>query len=142
MSLDLKPCVRAALIAEPSVAGLLSEWVGEPSVHTILPLPADATGRIARIAQMVPGDADKLVARTAIVVVDVFLYGDNPADYRDVDLCGYNVRELFHRQRGSITPPAGTRIVEIIARGPMPAPTDDETRVGRLVTLTIKLQEV
>ncbi len=141
MSLDVGPALRTALLAEPTIAGLLSEFHNEASIHTVLPVPAEVVPVFIVIGSDVTlTDFDALISRRPIVQRDIFVYGAQPDDFRDVEQIGYSIRELFHRERFSITL-TDYDVVEIVASGPRPAPTSDEETTGRVVTLTISLRE-
>lgn len=137
MSLDLAANIRTALLAEATIAGLLSTWNGEAAVFTRRPVPDDAvTPFIAVSPDISVTDADGLTSERPIVVRDITVYGDQPDQYRTVEQVGYSIRRLFHHDRLSITN-TDYDIVNIVATGPQIAPTDDETAIARVVTLTI-----
>jgi hypothetical protein len=71
---------------------------------------------------------------------DITVYGlnDTPTRYRIVEGLGYAIREMFHGQRASISV-SGWNVIQINARGPIPAPTDDDQTVARMVSLSIEL---
>jgi len=143
MSLDLSPAIRTALLDEPTIAGLLSEFAnsGEASIFTRVPVPADAVyPYIVIFPDVFINDLDGLTSDRPVVVRDVAVYGVQPTDYRTVEQLGYSIRELFHRERFSIIN-ADFDIVEIIATGPISAPGADEETIGRLVTLTIQTRK-
>lgn len=132
--------IRTALVNDATVAGLIGEWENEPAVFTRTPVPADAPMPFI----VVPADASNvdvggLNNEKPNVIKDIMIYGDQPDHYRIVESIAYRVRELFHRTRFSISV-AGYNIVLITATGPIPAPTDDEKLVGRMVTLNILAQ--
>ena len=140
MSLDLSPAIRDALMDAVAISSQLADWKGEPSIHTRRPLPADVTYPCIAISPDVTiYDADGLKSERPIVERDVTAYGLQPDQYRTVEALGHAIRQLFHRQKWSIRPD-GYDVIDVQARGPMPAPTDDEKKVGRVVTLTIRLR--
>jgi len=143
MSLDLAPALRDALIGCIPIVAELTEWNGEPSVHTRRPLPADALYPCAAIGPDIGlADADALNSERPIITRDILFYGNQPDDYRKVERMAYAARGLFHRQRFAITPPEGFSVISIVAHGPVPAPTSSDKIVGRVVTLTIRLGSV
>lgn len=144
MSLDLLPALRDSVI--DAVGARLAEWRGEPAVFTRRPLPADAPSLVAIVNPPVSiGDADGLNSDRPIVQHDIAVYGDKGAagseqdDTRAVDVIAFEIRDHFHRQKFSVRP-TGFYAIDVQARGPIPAPTDDESTVGRIVTLTIRLR--
>lgn len=140
MSLDLAPSIRAALIADATVAANMDAYKGQPAVFTRRPIPADAPERCIIVnPDSAIGDADLLNASLPIVRRDVIVYGQQPDDYRIVEATAYAIRELFHRRKWSIDP-EGYDVVNITASGPTPAPTDSTDEVARRVGLTIELR--
>lgn len=141
MSLDIAPAIRAALLADVAISGLLTEWNTEPAIFTRRPVPSEALNPIIVISPDVSiTDVDALVSKRPVVIRDIIVYGDQPDHYRTIESIGYLIRQLFHRSRLSISP-TGYSVVDIIATGPNPAPTDDDKTVARVVTLTITLRE-
>lgn len=139
--MNLGAPLRSAIINAPSISGQLAQWQGEPAVFTRRPVPDKAPYPMVAISpDITVVEQDALVSRRPIVTRDLVLYGRQPDDYRLIEALGWPLRDLFHRNRFAIEPPAGYRVIEIIARGPMPAPTDDAKTVGRLVSLTISLE--
>ena len=142
MSLDLAPALRTALIGEPLISGLLSEFEGDPAVFTRRPTPSEAEYPLIVVSEDVfIRDMDALLSRREVVLRDIIIYGHNDDDYRVVEAIGYSVRDLFHRKRDSIIL-SDHYVIDIRATGPRAAPTDDDEVVGRLVSLTIRLGEV
>ena len=142
MSLDLAPAIRTALIGEPTISGLLSEFRGEPAVFTRRPTPSGATVPMIVVSEDIAlGDVDALISRRPVVMRDIIVYGHNDSDYRVVESMGYAIRELFHRERDSLI--LSTHyIIDITASGPRKAPSDDSEFVGRVISLTIRLGEL
>lgn len=140
VTLDLAVPLRAALIEAVTIGPQLAQYVGEPAVFTRRPVPADATMPFALINPPAAiGDADYLNEDMPIVMRDVIFYGAQPADFVLIEELGYAARLLFHRQKWAITP-EGYDVVSIVARGPIPGPTDDKSTVARVVGLTIQLR--
>jgi hypothetical protein len=155
MSLDLGPALRASFLdqQDPALQALataiveqLGEYQGEPSVFAFRPVPEEAADPIILInPDAAIGDGDGLNSPRPIVQRDIIIYGRKgpPGDESDqspiVEALGYQVRELFHRQKFAVQP-AGYSVIEVIATGPVPAPVDDDGEVGRVVSLTIRLR--
>ena len=57
-----------------------------------------------------------------------------------LEALGWRIRSLFHRQRFSVRPD-GFSVIEVVAGGPVPGPTDDDKQVARIVQLRIRLRE-
>lgn len=138
---DLSGPVRAALMASSAITSQLAAYAGSYPIFTRRPAPTDAPYPLIMISPDIAVDEEDGVNDFRPVVErDVIVYGQNdtPAHYLVVESIAYAVRDLFHRQWQVINV-AGWKVVEIRARGPMPAPTDDVQTVGRLVALTISL---
>lgn len=139
--IDLAVSLRAALVADTTIAGLLPTYMGSKPVFTRRPAPSDAPFPIIMVSPDIAlGDEDGVSDSRPLIVRDIAVYGRNstPDAYRDVEAIAYRVRDLFHRNRFAIAP-SGWRVTDIRATGPIPAPTDDEDLVGRVVALTIRL---
>lgn len=146
MSLDLGPALRTALIGNLAIAARLAQWRAEPCVFAYRPVPADAPMPLAIInPNSALTDADGLMSDRPVLARDIAVYGrrGTPGESSDqsaaVDEIAYLIRQLFHRQKFSVTV-AGFSVIDIIASGPIPAPADDDGEIGRLVALTIRLR--
>jgi hypothetical protein len=139
--IDLAPSIRAALLANATLAALLPAWKGSKSIHTRRPVPADAPLPMIVVSPDIGITDEDMVDQQLITVVrDIAVYGSNATaeTYRAVEGIAYLVRDTFHRTRTAIAP-SGWMVVDILAVGPFPAGTDDEQTVGRVVTLTMRL---
>lgn len=148
MSIDCKAAVRATLIGDPEMAAGLSAWSGDPSVFTRRPIPQDVTQPFTIVnSPSSITDEDGLTSDRPVVMLDVATYGRKSApgsaddQTRLVERLGARVRELFHRNRFSVSP-TGFSTIDVRAAGPIDAPVDDDVTVGRLVTLTIRLRRI
>lgn len=138
---DLSVPLRDALIGNAAITSQLPAYKGSFPIFTRRPAPTDITYPIIMISPDVTiDDEDGINDFRPIQVRDVVVYGQNdtPAKYRVVEVLGYAIREMFHSTRLSIVVPSFT-VTLITARGPMPAPTDDDQTVARIVSLTIRL---
>jgi hypothetical protein len=139
--IDLAVSMRAAIVADPAITADLTAWKGTFPVFTRRPIPPDAPYPVIVVSPDVAvSDEDMLDTPMVMIVRDIAVYGRNaePDDYRTVEALAYRVRDLFHRERFSLAP-AGWRVVDVRASGPVPAPTDDADVVGRVVTLTVRV---
>lgn len=130
--IDLAPAIRTSLLT-------ISD-----TVYTRRPVPSGATYPMIIVSEdIVSTDRDLIDTRMQFVVRDVMIYGQNDttAHYREVESMAYAVFDKFHRRPSSIIV-SGWHIVDVIARGPIAAPTDDNTTVGRVVTLSIRANPV
>ena len=141
--IDLGPAIRIALVEDVEISGLLSEWNNEAAVFTRRPVPTDAEYPFIVIStDIAVTDNDTLNTMHQQVLRDIAVYGEQPSHFRVVEQIGYLIRTLFHRRKLSLGSVDGHAVIEIIATGPISAPTSDETIVGRVVTIAISLQEV
>ena len=142
MSLDFAPAIYAAITGDATITGLLSEYNTNPAVFTRRPIPADAVYPYILInPDASVTDLDSLNSDRPVIIRDIAVYGQQPDDYRSIEQVGYLLRDLFHRNRFSLTN-ADYNIVLITASGPNVAPVDDDHTVGRMVSLRIQLENV
>jgi hypothetical protein len=79
------------------------------------------------------------------VNLDLAVYGrkGKPGTAQDqtrvVERLGFRLRTHFHRQKFSVQP-EGFSVIDVRAGGPVPAPTDDDQTIGRLVSLIVRLR--
>lgn len=146
MSLDLKPALRDAVMDISAVTALLAQWKGEPAVFTRRPVPDDAEYPCAVIGKpTMITDEDGLSSDRPVVTHQLAFYGNKGApgsaedQTRDVEAMGFHARTHFHRQRFSVSP-SGYDVIDIQARGPFEAPTDDENKVGSAIILQLRLR--
>lgn len=139
--MDLATPIRSALIGASSVTGELTAYKGSFPIFTRRPVPEDAPFPMVVVSSgFQAGEQDGINDQRPVLVRDVLVYGRNDIaeKYRQVETIAFAVRELFHRQRDSIAV-SGWSVVDVLASGPSPAPTDDEQTAGRLVELTVRL---
>lgn len=144
MSRDLSEPIRTAIISNVGITALLGQYVGAPAVFTRRPAPAVLTYPAVMISPDVANtDEDGLTDDRPVVVRDITVYGQNdtPEKYRVIEALGYALRQLFHRQKRALQID-GFRVIDLVVSGPIPAPVDDEQTVGRIVTLTVRLEAV
>lgn len=139
----LPAAFRLAIIANEPVAELLGRYKGEPGVFTRRPVPDDAKYPLVLVPSenASASDQDMLRRKVPVLQRDLLVYGDNPKDYRAVDEIAELLFLQFHREKWSLDI-EGYRVVDIVARRPVAAPTSDEKKVGRLVTMTLRLQDL
>jgi hypothetical protein len=138
---DVATALRAAIIGAASVTTELAAYAGSFPVFTRRPVPDDAPGLVIIVSpDITQSDEDGLSDARPVIIRDISAYGpnDTAANYRKVERIGYALRDLFHRRPTSISV-SGWAVARIEAQGPIPAPTDDEQTVGRMVTLAIRL---
>lgn len=133
--------LRTAIVGASSIIAELTAYQDSYPVFTRRTVPTDAPyPMIVVSSDVLLGEEDGINDERPVPVRDIAVYGQNdtPANYRKVETIAYALRTLFHRKPGIIIVP-GWSVTQILARGPMPAPTDDDQTVGRVVELTIRL---
>ena len=142
---DLSAPLYAALTGNSAIVALLGEQSdSSPSILTNRPVPPDATyPMIVTAGDVTRSDQDLIADPVLVIVRDVSIFGQNTTasginQTRTCDSIALKVRDLFHRQPGSITV-SGWSVIDIVAQGPIVGPVDDDQSVHRLVTLTIRL---
>lgn len=140
MTPNLGPSLRDAILGSAPIVALLGEFDGESSVHTRRPAPKGAGYPMCMISGDVAiTDQDALASFRPVIMRDIAFYGEQPRHYRDVERLGLLGRDLFHRQRFSLQSEQ-FHVIDIVASGPIIAPTEDDKIVGRLLMLTIRIQ--
>lgn len=138
---DMSQSIRATLVGDAFVSSNLPQYLGGVTVFTRRPAPPDAP------YPMVVVDPDKadvdiggLNFNQLRILADINVYGDNAmaANYRLVEQLGYVIFDLFHRQRFSVQV-TGWQTARVWCDGPIQIPSDDDMRIGRLISLTAEL---
>lgn len=140
---DLSAPIFAALTGNTAIAAMLPTYVGAKTVFTARPAPADATyPMIISAGDVTRTDQDFVNNPLPVVIRDISIFGQNdtPAHSRAVESLALMVRDLFHRQRQSLSV-SGWNVLDIVCHGPIVGPTDDDTTVHRIVTLTVRLSQ-
>lgn len=137
--------LRNALCDDPGIAQRLDQWKSEPAVFTRRPVPKDAPRRIAIVNTGDLGNWDGLNTDRPLWSGTIGFYGvkaepgSDQDDTRTVEEAADLAREKFHRQRFGVQV-AGFSVIEVVAGGPFPGPTDDDNEVARLLSLRIRLR--
>lgn len=141
--LDLTGPIREAMLGNVSITALLAEYEGYGAVFTRRPTPDDAPYPMGIVSPPISvGNMDYLKTQFPMPRFDIAFYGKQPDDYRTVEALAYLARTQFHRKRFSVDLSPNFSVLEIVATGPMAAPTDDMNLVGRLVALRFKLEDL
>lgn len=143
LALSLPAAIRTTMIGSDDLAAFLSGYKGEPAVFTKRPAPTDAQYPLALIASQnaAASDQDMLVSRVSVLQRDISVYGRATDQVREVDQAAELIYLMFHRQKWSLSI-EGFHVIDIVARRPSEAPSDDNKLIGRLVPLTIRLQDL
>lgn len=141
--LDLAGPIRLAILADADITALLGVWNSEPAVFTRRPTPENAPYPMAIVSPDISiGNQDMLRTQVMVVRRDVSVYGEQPRDYRTVEALAYKLKTLFHRNKFSIDVSPGFQLIDIVADGPIPAPSDSKDLVGRMVLLRLRLRDL
>lgn len=142
----MTPAIRSAILNNPYIASRLSSWQGSPAVLTRLPVPEGVKFPCVVIPfNSATLNQDFIASDLTVVIRDVMVYGDiaapgTPEDHtRVVDEIASELRRMFHRKKGALGNTA-FHVVDIVVNGPNPAPVDDDETTGRMVTLTLRIQ--
>jgi hypothetical protein len=141
---DLSAPLYAALSGNSDITALLGQWQGSSSIFTNRPVPADAAyPMIVTAGDVTRSDQDLIADPVLEIIRDISIFGQNTStgnvnQTRTCDSIALKVRDLFHRQRASLTVD-GWNVVDIVAQGPIVGPVDDDASVHRLISLTIRL---
>jgi hypothetical protein len=123
------------------IAAALAIYSGAPAIFTRRPVPNDATyPMIVCAGDVTRSDQDLITDPLPVIIRDISVFGQNDtaSHYRATEALGLLVRDLFHRKPANLVVP-GWNVLDIVCQGPIVGPTDDDTTVHRLVTLTVRL---
>ena len=138
-ALEILSPLRSTIVSMTAITSKLGTYNGSPSVHTRRPVPEDAGYPMIVIGPIAArGDEDGVNDSRPVVVVDLNTYGEQTEQYREVEEVADLLYQLLHRQRAAITVD-NFSVIDLRCSGPVPAPVDDVSRVGRRVTLTARL---
>lgn len=147
--MNLLISLREAGLANTYITDRLGTYGAEPSIFTRRPVPDGATyPALCFSPQISKTDQDFLTSRIPVVRYDATTYGEGGPPfsdndhYRVVEEIAFELHEMFHRKplvldEGLFS--QGYRVVDIVANGPIPVPTESERLIGRAVMLTIRL---
>lgn len=140
--------LRKALCDANGIAILLDQYKGEPAVFTRRPVPEEVEGVLAIINPPIAlSNEDLLISDRPVWNGTIAFYGPKGTPgsgqdkTREVEQAADLTRELFHRQRFSVQV-EGFSVIDVVAGGPVPGPTDDDNEVARIVSLRIRLRRV
>lgn len=138
-SLDILAPLYKSAIEDSEITDLLGQFLSGPAIFTRRPVPDDAGSPSLVIGPIITrDDQDGVSDYRPRVMIDLSVYGSQPAQYRDVESLGDILYRKYHRQRDVIAVD-NYSVTQITCFGPVPAPTDDESGVARRVQLTITL---
>ena len=130
--------IHDVLADDATLAAMLATYGGEPAVFTTDPAPGDATlPYIVSAGDVAQVPADTKTTRGRTVTRDVRCYTEATGSAAAVETIAERVRALLHRQTIAIS---DFECVVADCSGPMAA--DGQDAYGRIVTLTMTIEEV
>jgi len=134
---------RQALLTSAEITGLVASYKNSKAIFTRRPVPIDVPYPMIIInpdASLT--DEDGINDYRPKITRDVIVYGQNdtPEKYRAVEDIAYLIRKMFHGNRDSLVVPLW-HVVDIRTTGPIPAPTDDDKTIARVVPVTVRLAQ-
>lgn len=139
---DIAVALRNAIIADATIAGLLSTYRSRPAVFMRHPAPSGAKyPYVLSGSDVTVRDEDFIRAPKPIVVRNISVYGEQKAHFREVEQIARRLRELFHRNPRALQVD-GFHVIEITVIGPFDAPVSDDQNAGKAVSLTVRLQPI
>lgn len=148
---DLSEPLRTSLMGVSAITDPLGSYVGEPSIHTRMPVPESAEFPMIVISSdIILSNMDALTTFRPVIMRDIAVSGpivrtiENGIErdgYRDVEDVAYAVFDHFHRRRDAVQAyvPANIHVIDVVASGPIAVPAGDDRMVRRVVTLTVRL---
>lgn len=143
VSPDLSAPVYAAITGNTAIAAALSTYEGAPAAFTRRPVKSDVPyPMLVSAGDIVRTDQDFINSPLIVITRDIsiFCQNDTPTHSRAVDALALLVRDLFHRQRQSLSV-SGWKVLDIVCKGPFAGPVDDDTTVHRIVEMTVRLSQ-
>lgn len=146
--IDMAEAIRGVILTDTAITAELTTYKGSYPVFTRRPAPEDTPWPVILVSpQIGPGveldyvDDGKL--REIVRDISVYGFNDDAVNYRQVETIAFAVLNLFHRlSPHSISMPAGWRMVQSLAYGPVDAPADDPRKTGRLVSVKFLVASV
>jgi len=130
--------IHDVLAGDATLAAMLTTYGGEPAIFTTDPAPGDATlPYIVSAGEVAQTPFDTKTTRGRMVIRDVRCYTDATGSAAAVEAIAERVRVLLHRQTIAIS---DFECVVADCSGPMAA--DGQDAYGRIVTLTMTIEEV
>jgi len=138
--IDISSQIRSLILNTNSISSLLPNYHNSKAIFTRRPAPADANGLVVFISPLIGGgiDSDFLKLQKREIFHDIACYGPNDTaiNYRKVQEVAFALAQTFHRiDIQKLEMPQGWQLVRTKCFGPMPAPTDDQKIVGRMISV-------
>ena len=141
--IDLQPEIRSLIINDATLSTLIADYLNSKAVFTRRPTPEDAQYPLVIISPIVTDlERDFILCGRRTLTYNIMIYGynDTPENYRDVEEISLSISKLFHRiDRTTFPTSSDYSLIQSTASSPMPAPVDDENKVGRVVVLNLQI---
>lgn len=141
--IDLQPAIREFILNDVEISSLLPTYSNSKTVFTRRPVPQDATYPMIIISNLVTDlENDYVNCGRRTLTFDISVYGQNDTatNYRNVERISMRLQTIFHRmQKYSLNMPTGSSLINTVALGPLSAPVDDETKIGRVVITNFEI---
>lgn len=143
---DLFPSIRNFLLSDTDLTQHLSTFNGVKAIFTRRPIPE--TAKYPFIIINSPNreiNSDFLDTAFREVTYNIIVYGNNDTheNYRKVEETAFKIKNKFLRvPKYGMTMPAGYSFVFGNSLGPFSAPVDDETKVGKAVSVTLSYNKL
>lgn len=138
---DLAPTIRTFILADTDLVSNLTTYNSQKAVFTRRPVPTDAEYPLMVISpQITASENDYLTNERRTAVYDITVYGQNDTsvNYRAVEETAYKLAAKFNRLTDLVLP-TGYTLIQAVGLGPIPAPTDDDQKIARLVSVTFDI---
>jgi hypothetical protein len=140
--LDHQAAVFSRLYNDIALAGMLAEYGEAPAIFEDGQVPYEYEFTSRPIIVVEPPahqeDRDTFDADMRIELLRLRLYHRPAGASLPIQQAAERVRELVRNWTGDIT---GGRIINTTVSGPQPAPTDDPSLDGRLLSITLLIKE-
>jgi hypothetical protein len=126
------------LAGDATLTAMLSTYKGAPAIFTSDPRPGDSElPCIVTAGEVTQSPADTKTSRGRLIRRDVRCYAPPLGSDQTVEAIAERVRTLLHRQSLTVT---GFGWIYSMVDGPITA--DEQNAQGRIVTVTIRIEEV
>ena len=136
--MSVTEAIYDALAGDATLVAMLATYGGEPAIFTTDPAPGDAVlPYIVSAGEVAQTPWDTKTTRGRVALRDVRCYTDATGSAMVVEVLAERVRVLLHRQTLAIS---DFECVIAECSGPMAA--DGQDAYGRIVTVTMTIEEV
>jgi len=113
---DLSVPLREAIVSSAEITALLPAYKGSYPVFTRRPIPADAPSpRLVISPNLATTHEDGICDIRVRVEREIYISGENDADWQRVDQIARKLVALFHRKRQNLSLQDGWRVTNILA---------------------------